>query len=390
MSDAPATKLPSMGLREGAGERESDRPIRVMVVDDSHLMCWLLTRWIGEAPGLELAGIASSGSEAVATIGRRCPDVVLLDLEMPEMGGLEALPTLLKICPSAKVLVVSALTKNNAGVALDALAKGAVDYVSKPSASGQNCDGQEFRRALLKRIEAICRPPEPRPVRRPRQAKLDTNRAALGFGDGPAMPVVRKPFSMVVPRVIGVGSSTGGPEALLRFLTPLAPAIRRAPVLIAQHMPAEFTRTLAARLAIATGMSAKEGMDGEPIKPGHIYLAPGDRHMTLAPSKPPTIAISDAPPVRYYRPSVDLLFESLVDVYGPAVLGVVLTGMGSDGMEGAGAISKAGGSVIAQDQASSVVWGMPGAVSTAGYAAGEGTPEQLAEVTVGLFEMERP
>ena len=184
MAEAPATKLPHAAGAGGApGGKDDDRPIRVMVVDDSHLMCWLLTRWIGEAPGLELAGIASTGREAVATIGRRRPDIVLLDLEMPEMGGLEALPELMKACPSAKVIVVSALTKDNAGVALDALARGAVDYVSKPSASGQGCSGPEFRQALMKRIRAICRPQEPQPARRPQRMERQTNRTALGFAE---------------------------------------------------------------------------------------------------------------------------------------------------------------------------------------------------------------
>jgi two-component system chemotaxis response regulator CheB len=268
------------------------------------------------------------------------------------------------------------------------LARGAVDYLSKPSSSGEGA-GVEFRRALLKRIEAICRPVEPRPVAPSRPSPVKTNRAALGFGDGPPAEIVKHPYSMVVPRMIGVGSSTGGPEALLKFLTGLVPVIRRAPVLIAQHMPAEFTTALAARLAAATGLPAKEGEDGEPILAGHIYLAPGDRHMTVVPSSPPTLSISDEAPLRYYRPSVDLLFRSLVAVYGPAVLGVVLTGMGSDGAEGAGLIANAGGSVIVQDRASSVVWGMPGAVAVAGYAAGEGDPEHLAEIATGLFERGR-
>ncbi|WP_280948729.1 chemotaxis-specific protein-glutamate methyltransferase CheB [Methyloligella halotolerans] len=361
-----------------------------MVVDDSQLMRWLLTRWIGEAPGLELAGMASSGQEALATIARRRPDIVLLDLEMPDIGGLEVLPKLIKACPSAKVLVVSALSKAAAGIALDALAMGAKDYIGKPDASVKSWGGQDFRIALLKRIEALCRPaefPAPRsmPVSRPERMAV-----MPGLAANPPTNVVRHPFSMVVPRVIGVGSSTGGPEALLRFLPSLVSAIRRAPVLIAQHMPAEFTRALAIRLSAATGLPSKEGEDGEEIRAGQIYLAPGDRHMTLVSSPNPVIAISDAPPVRYYRPSVDLLFESLVQVYGPAVLGVILTGMGADGAEGAGAIARTGGSVIVQDQASSVVWGMPGAAANAGYAAAIGNPEHLAEIAAGLFEMERP
>jgi len=386
MSDRSTTSAFAAAMH---GSTEPRLPIRVMVVDDSHLMCWLLTRWIGETPGLELAGNASDGREAVAMISRWKPDVVLLDLEMPEMGGLEALPKMMKAYPSAKVLVVSSLTRNNAGVALEALARGAVDYLSKPSSSGEGSDGQEFRRTLLKRIEAICRPAEPAPARRLDRPPSATNRAALGMGDGAAAEIVRRPFSMVVPRVIGVGSSTGGPEALLRFLTELGPALRRAPVLIAQHMPAEFTTALAARLAAATGLPAKEGEDGEAVQAGNIYIAPGDRHMTLVPSSPPTISVSDEAPVRYYRPSVDLLFRSLVAVYGPAVLGVVLTGMGADGAEGAGLISNAGGSVIVQDRASSVVWGMPGAVAVAGYSAAEGDPQQLAEIATGQFERER-
>ncbi len=386
MSDRSTTSAFAAAM---SGKTVPRLPIRVMVVDDSHLMCWLLTRWIGETPGLELAGIASDGRQAVAMISRWKPDVVLLDLEMPEMGGLEALPELMKAYPPAKVLVVSSLTRNNAGVALEALARGAVDYLSKPSSSGEGSDGQEFRRTLLKRIEAICRPAEPAPARRLDRPPSAANRATLGIGDGAAAEIVRRPFSMVVPRVIGVGSSTGGPEALLRFLTELGPALRRAPVLIAQHMPAEFTTALAARLAAATGLPAKEGEDGEAVQAGNIYIAPGDRHMTLVPSSPPTISISDEAPVRYYRPSVDLLFRSLVAVYGPAVLGVVLTGMGADGAEGAGLISNAGGSVIVQDRASSVVWGMPGAVAVAGYSAAEGDPQQLAEIATGLFERER-
>ncbi len=363
----------------GAGER----PIRVMVVDDSAVMRGLLAHWLEKEPGVEVVGRHRNGKTAAEDVARSAPDIVLLDIEMPVMDGIEALPLLLRARPETRVLMVSTLTKRNAEISFKALTLGAIDYVPKPDSNREATLSSAFRDEVVRKVKTLGRR---RPAREVAARGLAARRAALPAGT----KLRRRRFSLVPPRVIAFGSSTGGPQILARVLEALSPSLARVPVLVAQHMPPMFTAVLAERLARVTGRAAREGRDGEALKPGTIYVAPGDRHMTVAGADAPAIRLGTEPPVHSCRPAVDPLFESVAARYGPAALGVVLTGMGNDGAEGARAIADAGGSVIAQDEDSSVVWGMPGAAVAAGACAAVLPPPSIAETVAKLLRGERP
>lgn len=353
----------------------AERPIRVMIVDDSAVVRGLVAQWIDEEPGLELVARHANGKLAVDDVARSVPDVILLDVEMPVMDGLEALPLLLRARPEARVLMVSTLTKRNAEISFKALALGALDYVPKPETNREITTLPDFRGEVIRKVKAIAG------ARR---------RGAAAIAERAAVPFRTRPYSLVPPRIVAIGSSTGGPQALTSLLEALSPSLGRLPVLIAQHMPPMFTTILAERLARASGRACKEGVDGEPLLPGTIYVAPGNHHMTVRPAVPPELSIEDGPPVNFCRPAVDPLFASVADAYGPAALAIVLTGMGQDGAAGARAVANAGGSVIAQDEASSVVWGMPGAATAAGVCAALLPPLGIAQAAAKLIGGERP
>ena len=358
----------------------SERPIRVMVVDDSAVVRGLVSRWIEEEPGLEVVARHPNGKFAVEDVVRSAPDIVLLDIEMPVMDGLEALPLLLKARPQLRVLMVSTLTKRNAEISFKALALGAMDYVPKPDSNREITIEPDFRREVIAKINALGRVGQ----------RPGWGAARAGEAGQTAHPFRRRPFSLVPPRVIAIGSSTGGPQALGSLLGALSPSLPRVAVLVAQHMPPMFTTVLAERLARATAREASEGKDGERLKPGAIYVAPGDHHMTVARREAPFLQIGREPPVHFCRPAVDPLFASVAETFGPAALGIVLTGMGIDGAAGARAIAEAGGSVIAQDEASSVVWGMPGATAAVGVCAAMLAPDEMALAVAKLIRGERP
>jgi two-component system, chemotaxis family, protein-glutamate methylesterase/glutaminase len=376
---APAEAAPSLG----------EKPIRVMIVDDSAVVRGLISRWIGEEAGLETVALHANGRQAVEDVARSAPDIVLLDIEMPVMDGLEALPLLLRARPDVRVLVVSTLTKRNAEISFNALSLGALDYLPKPDSNREITTSLDFRSEVIRKIKALGRARTRRsaPHEEARLVAGDAARAAIPKG---LLAFKQRPFSMVPPRVIAIGSSTGGPQALASLLGALSSSLSRVPVLVAQHMPPVFTAILAERLAKATGRETKEGIDGEPLKSGTIYVAPGNHHMTVGRPKAPTIRISDEPPVHFCRPAVDPMFASVAATFGPAALGIVLTGMGYDGAAGARAIADAGGSVIAQDEASSVVWGMPGAAAAVGACAALLPPAGIAEAASKLVRGERP
>jgi len=356
----------------------ADKPVRVMIVDDSAVVRGLVARWLEEEPGsgIEVVARHANGKLAVDDIGRSAPDVVLLDIEMPVMDGLEALPLLLNARPEARVLMVSTLTKRNAEISFKAMGLGALDYVPKPETNREITTLPDFHDEVIRKVKALAtahRPgfPIPEPARY-------------------VAPFKQRAFSLVPPRVIAIGSSTGGPQALTSLLGALSPALDRTPVLIAQHMPPMFTAILAERLARDTGREVKEGVDGEPLRPGTIYVAPGNHHMTVHGSAPARLGITSGPPVNFCRPAVDPLFTSVAANFGPAVLGIVLTGMGHDGAAGACAIADAGGSVIAQDEVSSVVWGMPGAAADAGACAAILPPAGIGRAAAKLIGGQRP
>jgi two-component system chemotaxis response regulator CheB len=297
--------------------------------------------------------------------------------------------------------MVSTLTRRSAEISLRALALGAADYIPKPQGARDVTTSIPFRAELIEKIRTLgSRAAAPRI---PARAKLP-GRTALREGDG-AMPplalrglgpaeksgVIRlRPFSAAAPRVLLIGASTGGPQALTALIERLPAAIDRAPLLIAQHMPATFTTVLAEHLSRAGGRGAHEAEHGEPVLAGGIYVAPGGRHMRVVRSGDGIeIALGDDPPINFCRPAVDALFASAATVWGAGTLAVVLTGMGADGARGAADIVAAGGSVMAQDEATSVVWGMPRAVAQAGLCAAVLPLEKIAPKIIRLFAGDR-
>lgn len=321
---------------------------RVLVVDDSAVVRGLVARWIEADGRMELAATCPDGEQGLKRAAELQPDLVVLDVEMPRMDGLTALPLILKAAPKARVVMASTLTRQGADVTVKALSLGAADFAAKPGA-GQLGGAEAYRTELLQKLVAL----SPRLTPPPRIAA------------GPAHPAARA--APVRPSVIAIGASTGGPQALREVVAAL-PADAGAPFLITQHMPRLFTAMLAEHLS-KLGLPAAEAVDGELLRPGRIYLAPGDFHMTVkAGTGGLHAALDQSPQVNFCRPAVDPLFMSLADAGLSHVLAVVLTGMGSDGREGVRRLRAAGAQVIVQDQASSVVWGMPGAVAEAGLA----------------------
>jgi two-component system chemotaxis response regulator CheB len=360
-----------------------------MIVDDSAVVRGLVSRWIEEESELEVVARHANGRLAVEDVARSAPDIVLLDIEMPVMDGLEALPLLLRERPELRVLMVSTLTRRNAEISFKALALGALDYVPKPDSNREITTSLDFRREVIRKIKMLGR------VRMQRAPVSDGAATVAGdaaLGETRARPLAfkQRPFSLVPPRIIAIGSSTGGPEALASLLGAASPALSRVPVVVAQHMPPVFTGILAERLTRATGREAREGVQGEALKPGRIYVAPGNHHMMVVGAAQPALRIGREPPVHFCRPAVDPLFASVAETFGPAALGIVLTGMGHDGTAGARAIAEAGGSVIAQDEASSVVWGMPGAAASVGACAAVLPPAEIAATVAKLIKGERP
>jgi two-component system chemotaxis response regulator CheB len=332
--------------------------VRVMVVDDSTVIRGLLGRIVDAQPDMRVVCSAPNGRSALDLLRHREVDVVLLDVEMPEMDGLEALPRILELRPGVRVVMASSLTRQGAQVTLRALALGAADYVAKPSATQAVRGMEAISAGLVARVRALGRAAQ----RARTAAPADRPRPAVPFAAPPAQP--GEP-----PRILAVASSTGGPNALAAVLGGL-PADFPLPVLIVQHMPPVFTAALADRLRRETGRPCAEARHGERLLPGHVYVAPGDFHTTVAAAGggEAVLRLDDGPPENHCRPSADPMLRSVAAVYGPAALALVLTGMGEDGLRGCRDVAARGGRVVAQDEATSVVWGMPGAVAGAGIA----------------------
>lgn len=327
--------------------------IRVMVVDDSAVVRGLVSRQLAADPQIEVVCTASNGEVALAELRRRQVDVAILDIEMPVMDGLTALSRILVEHPGVRVVMASTLTRRNAQISLKALEMGASDYVAKPETGLGGAE--EFQRELLAKVKALAprrlRPPSdtpPRPAPRPAPYGARAHR--------------------VRPTVLALGASTGGPPALVKLFESLRGAVEQ-PILLTQHMPATFTGLLAEQLARAGGRPCVEARDGEPVLPGHCYVAPGGWHMSVSrEGTTVVIRLNQNPPENFCRPAVDPMLRSAVEVYGSGVLAVVLTGMGADGAKGCTAVADAGGRFIVQDEATSVVWGMPGAAAATGRA----------------------
>lgn len=347
-------------------------PIRVMVVDDSSIVRGLIARMLKSDPRLEIVASCSDGRMAVAQAARKPADVVILDVEMPVMDGLTALPQLLQAAPGTRVIMASTLTQRGAGISLKALALGAADYIAKPTSDRLGAS-ETFQRELIEKIVTLAA------ARRPATAPRPPLRPA------PSQPALRTRMARR-PRIIGIGSSTGGPQALLTLLAALPPSVR-CPIVIAQHMPATFTTVLAQHIARASGRPCREAEDGMEIASGSICLAPGDYHLAVTREGERCFAhLSQTPPENFCRPSVEPLFRSMAQHYGAESCAVVLTGMGSDGSAAARLVAGHGAPVIAQDEATSVVWGMPGAVAQAGICTAILPLAQIAGHLGALFE----
>lgn len=368
------------------------RRIRVMIVDDAVVVRGLFARWIEAETDLVLVASLRTGREAVSQIERADPDVVVLDVEMPELDGIAALPQLLAKKPDIVVIMASTVTRRNAEISLRALSLGAADYVPKPLSTREVTTSPVFRRDLIEKIRQLglrSKRLRPRPLVRPAPAPRIGGAAPLAARPLHNMayePVKLRPMPTTAPRVLLIGASTGGPQALNTIIADIGEVVDCAPVLVTQHMPPMFTTILAEHLARLTGRPVREARDGEAINAGTVLIAPGGKHMRVARHNGmAVIAIDDGPLINFCRPAVDPLFMSAAEVWGTKVLALVLTGMGSDGLNGAQSLVAAGACVLAQDEPSSVVWGMPGQVAHAGLASALLPLPEIAPRLVRLF-----
>ncbi|HUB30881.1 MAG TPA: chemotaxis response regulator protein-glutamate methylesterase [Terracidiphilus sp.] len=337
-----------------------ERRKRILTVDDSAVMRSLLRSVL--EPAFEVVGNAADGESALAAVEALRPDLVVLDVEMPVMDGLATLRKLRSLGHRLPVIMCSSLTRRGARVTIEALASGASDYVAKPeSQSGPAAARRALASELLPKIRALTVPAQPVSSRALRSLPPAAEMVA---------PATAESISSA-PSVVVVGVSTGGPAAL-DLLLPSFPRDFPLPILVVQHMPELFTRLLAERLSPRCLIPVKEAFEGAPVRPGCIAIARGNWHLETRSAggagQPPVLHLTQNPPENHCRPAVDVLFRSAAAVYGAGVLAVVLTGMGSDGLDGAQLIRAQGGTVLAQDQATSVIWGMPGAVVRAGLA----------------------
>ena len=399
MNSAASNPSPASGKKDG--------PYRVMVVDDSAIIRGFLCRYLSEDPNIDVVTTANNGLVALRQLDLHDIEAIVLDIEMPEMDGMTALPKMLDKQPDLQVVMASTLTRKNAEISLRALQMGAVDYVPKPETARSVNANIDFRRELVDKVKAwagrrrkklgfdlpqitdagaksaanepsFARPSRPQAASgfvsasRPRatattvsarQTQPSPDKAGALYG---GKPITLRKGSLRAPKVLLVGSSTGGPQALMKFFAGFKKP-PRVPIFITQHMPATFTAILATHLQQSTGWTAQEGKHGMVPQPGQIYIAPGGKHMELAMEDDTLkIRLTDDPPENFCRPAVDPLFRSAGKIFGERILAVILTGMGHDGLKGGRDITKEGATLIAQDEATSVVWGMPGAVATAG------------------------
>ena len=382
-------------LKTGSPAAVGNRRIRVMIADDAVVVRGLFARWVDAEPDLHVVATVRNGREALDRLADADPDVVVLDVDMPELDGLAALSLLLQKKRDLTIIMASTLTRRNAEISLKALSLGATDYIPKPQTAVALDPTSSFRRELIEKIRVLAN----------RRKRLSPGSAIATAGEAAELPKVTKApplvpqqpvqklrsFSEMVPRVLVIGASTGGPQALTGLMKDLRGVLDDFPVLITQHMPPTFTTILAEHIGRASGKPTREAVDGHEINSGNIYLAPGGRHMTVARRDGVAITqVTDDPPVNFCKPAVDPMFASAASVWGHRVLGLVLTGMGADGLQGSKAIVAGGGAVIAQDEASSVIWGMPGQVAQAGLASAILPLDQIAVTITKLFAGEKP
>ena len=360
-------------LRPARPARPAPEPARVMLCDDSAVIRGALGRMLDSDPSVRVVARVANGRQALDELRRQPIDVVVLDIEMPEMDGMQALPLLLRADPGLRVIMASTLTTRGADIALQALRLGAADYLPKPSTAAIADDS--FRRELLAKVTGL--------------ARLRRRAAAPSGPSGPSSGLQLRPAPAHTPHLLAIGSSTGGPQALFTLVQGLGRDVP-VPVVLTQHMPPAFTPLLAAHLDKLGALPCAEARDGEALRPGHLYVAPGDRHLLLhgAPGRLHA-RLGDSPPENFCRPSVDPMLRSAVSTCGGRVLVLMLTGMGHDGLAGTNAVIAAGGAALAQDEATSVVWGMPGAIAQAGLCHKVLPLPQLAAAALDLLRPRR-
>ncbi len=359
--------------------------VRVLVVDDSAVIRGIITRWLEDQPNIRVTASAANGATALRCVKASEFDLVILDIEMPEMDGLTALPLLLAAQPGLQVVMASTLTMRNADISLRALSLGAADYIPKPQSTRLVTAGQDFRLELIQKVLALgnvarrrrnqpvveAQASAPAPVAKAAVPPSDSTGASaqrISRTINRAQPVRLAPRSHVTPGMVAIGSSTGGPQALFTVIGALGKLIG-VPIIITQHMPPTFTAILAQHIERVCGVPCVEVTSNQKALPGRVYVAPGDRHMLVGgTTHVPELILSDGEPENFCRPAVDPMFRTASEVFGSGLLAVVLTGMGQDGAAGAEQVITRGGTVIAQDEATSVVWGMPGAVAHVGAA----------------------
>lgn len=347
-------------------------PYRVLIVDDSAVIRGFLTRWLELEEDIQVVASANNGVTALRECKKFKPELVILDIEMPEMDGMTALPQLIEMDPDLQVIMASTLTLRNVDISMQALSKGAADYIAKPESTRVVGDKEAFQRDLTEKVrvlgaarrsrEEVAGKPVTRPIAVQPDKPLD-----LAKLNGPRVPVIlRETKTELLPQIIAIGASTGGPQALFQLFEKLN-GVTNLPIVITQHMPATFTALLAEHLNKIYDKEVVEAKDGDKIVSGRVYVAPGDWHMTVQREGIETvIRLNQEPAENFCRPSVDPMLRSLLSVYKNRVLTVILTGMGHDGLEGCQKLAEANAIVIGQDEETSVVWGMPGAVANAG------------------------
>lgn len=354
--------------------------IRVLIVDDSAVIRRLLSDLLKEDPQIEVVGMAGNGELAIPKVEQLHPDLITLDMEMPVMDGIETLKALRKTHPKLPIIMFSTLTERGSSATMDALSLGASDYVTKPANVGSVIEGMgKIREELIPKIKALCGRKTPAALGQASEVKTESR----------FVRIPRVPTASAGIDILAIGVSTGGPNALAELMPALGKNFP-VPVVIVQHMPPLFTRLLAERLGAISGFKCQEGVAGQLIRPGQLWVAPGGFHMETERVRDGVILhLHEERPENSCRPAVDVLFRSVAKTYGSKVLSVILTGMGQDGLKGCEAITAAGGHVLVQDEASSVVWGMPGAVSNAGLAdkilpLKELAPEILKRIQAGV------
>lgn len=360
------------GTSKPASERQGQarEPFRVMLVDDSAVTRGLMSRILEADKDVSIVASVGDGQMAINSMRRTPVDVVILDLEMPIMDGMTALPRLLEIDPAVRVIIMSTLSQQGAEITMRALELGAAECVEKPSSNRELTSANDFKLDVLRKVKTLGAEARRAGVR---MTEIDKSRAVqtippvLNVKRNQSANVKLRQGVVLKPEAIAIGSSTGGPQALFQVLSHFGGILGHQPIFITQHMPGTFTSILAAHICRQCKIDCVEAQNMTLVEPGKAYVAPGGYHMVIEEKNGQLyVMLTQEPPENFCRPSVDPMLRSLVKIYGKRLLVAILTGMGQDGLKGCQQVVDAGGVVVAQDEATSVVWGMPGAVATAG------------------------